>query len=352
MSQDASRSQTLHSPTKTSSSSPSWEGSFGSEVTTESGGFSAESYADRLMDELFGEIEQSLEMRTRLPDTPLEPEPPAKKQPSVSSDPGSTSNQFALPLAVSPRQELVLDGEEAIAPAEPTKLATPVKKVRSSGRSYDRLLIGIGCVSVAATIAIWFISQEAKQPPAANSAGSTQVAANAKAASNSQFSNYVNQALQAIEQKAQPPGSGSTVKPGASTSTLPTVTLPATQTPARPPARPSTGLGRLLAPVTPLPAVVLPNQTASAPLPNIAAANRPTSSAVQPDPTQRKIVGLMERTDRFPAVALIEINGVVQRFQVGESVGSSGWNLVEVSKNQAIVRRNGEVRSVFIGQTF
>jgi type II secretory pathway component PulC len=49
---------------------------------------------------------------------------------------------------------------------------------------------------------------------------------------------------------------------------------------------------------------------------------------------------------------LVEVNGVAQRFRLGESIGSSGWALVEVSKNQAIIRRNGEVRSVFIGQNF
>jgi hypothetical protein len=42
----------------------------------------------------------------------------------------------------------------------------------------------------------------------------------------------------------------------------------------------------------------------------------------------------------------------VQRFRIGESLGSSGWTLVEVSQNQAVIRRNGEVRSVFIGQSF
>jgi type II secretory pathway component PulC len=58
----------------------------------------------------------------------------------------------------------------------------------------------------------------------------------------------------------------------------------------------------------------------------------------------------MELGDR--SAALIEINGVAQRYRIGESIGTSGWTLVEVSKNQAVIRRNGEVRSVFIGQSF
>jgi type II secretory pathway component PulC len=61
-------------------------------------------------------------------------------------------------------------------------------------------------------------------------------------------------------------------------------------------------------------------------------------------------VGVLELGDR--SAALIEINGVTQRYRIGESVGTSGWSLVEVSKDQAVLRRNGEVRSVFMGQNF
>jgi type II secretory pathway component PulC len=52
------------------------------------------------------------------------------------------------------------------------------------------------------------------------------------------------------------------------------------------------------------------------------------------------------------SVALFEVNGITQRYEIGESIGSSGWTLVEVSKDQAIIRRNGEVRSLFVGHSF
>ena len=35
-----------------------------------------------------------------------------------------------------------------------------------------------------------------------------------------------------------------------------------------------------------------------------------------------------------------------------EAIGTSGWTLVSVNNNEAIIRRNGEVRSVYIGQKF
>lgn len=355
MSQDASTSQTLQGPAKNPSPHQPWEDAFGSGVVTESGGFSAESYADRLMDELFGDVEQALDLGIQLPETPLEPEaPPRQTEPS---DQAAGLRQFVLPLALSSQQDLVAGQEEhAIAEAEPASVMKPRQKGRLASRSHDRLLIAVGCLSIIAALAIWFINQDAKRQPASNSAASTQVAANSKVtSSDNQFANYVNQALQAIEQKTQPAGSSSTLKPGVPSPTMPTVTLPATRTPTSVPLRPSTGLSRLYTPYQ-LPQNLLPNRTIITPLPSAVApapVAAPAPAAPSADPgIQRKVVGLMERTDRFPAVALIEINGVVQRFQVGESVGSSGWNLVEVSKNQAIVRRNGEVRSIFIGQSF
>ena len=76
-----------------------------------------------------------------------------------------------------------------------------------------------------------------------------------------------------------------------------------------------------------------------------------TRSAEASSPVLKKtLVGVMELGDR--SAALVEIAGVVQRFRIGESISASGWTLVEISKNQAVIRRNGEVRSLFIGQAF
>lgn len=50
------------------------------------------------------------------------------------------------------------------------------------------------------------------------------------------------------------------------------------------------------------------------------------------------------------SAALFKIDGTTRRIQVGESIGVSGWTLVEVSNGEAIVRRNGEVRSIYTGQ--
>jgi Tfp pilus assembly protein PilP len=61
-------------------------------------------------------------------------------------------------------------------------------------------------------------------------------------------------------------------------------------------------------------------------------------------------VGLLESGEN--SAALFDVDGVTQRFKIGESIGASGWTLVSVANQEAVVRRNGEVRSVYVGQKF
>ena len=78
-------------------------------------------------------------------------------------------------------------------------------------------------------------------------------------------------------------------------------------------------------------------------------AEQPT--AVNPAPvTAHTLVGILELGDR--SAALFEINGVARRIYVGETIGASGWSLVEVVNQEAVIRRNGEVKTIFVGQQF
>jgi hypothetical protein len=61
-------------------------------------------------------------------------------------------------------------------------------------------------------------------------------------------------------------------------------------------------------------------------------------------------VGVLELGDR--SAALFEVDGVPQRVYIGERIGSGGWSLVSVANEEAIIRRNGEVRTLYIGQQF
>ncbi|WP_339383924.1 hypothetical protein [Fortiea sp. LEGE XX443] len=67
----------------------------------------------------------------------------------------------------------------------------------------------------------------------------------------------------------------------------------------------------------------------------------------QPAPSHT-LEGLLELGNK--SAALFQVDGVTRRINVGETIGSSGWTLVDVNKGEAIVRRNGEVRSIYTGQ--
>ncbi|MEA5582173.1 hypothetical protein VB620_12575 [Nodularia harveyana UHCC-0300] len=60
------------------------------------------------------------------------------------------------------------------------------------------------------------------------------------------------------------------------------------------------------------------------------------------------LAGLLELGDK--SAALFEFEGVTRRIHIGESIGATGWTLVDIANGEAIVRRNGEVRSIFAGQ--
>lgn len=96
-------------------------------------------------------------------------------------------------------------------------------------------------------------------------------------------------------------------------------------------------------------------ETISVPIPTLPPTTEPVaSSPVTPSPVapllDHTLVGILELGQR--SAALFQVNGVTRRIHLGETIGSSGWSLVEVANQEAIVRRNGEVRSVYIGQSF
>jgi hypothetical protein len=61
-----------------------------------------------------------------------------------------------------------------------------------------------------------------------------------------------------------------------------------------------------------------------------------------------QLEGLLELGNK--SVALFKVDGISRRINLGENIGTTGWTLVEVSNGEAIVRRNGEVRSIYTGQ--
>lgn len=366
----------------------------------EPGNFSVDQYAEQLMDDLFMGVEHFLETGEE-----LVVEAPAPAPSHIAVETLELPEAAPLSLVAPPAAAAAPNGE-TVAPEEST-----TSKASSGENKPDwvlRFLWAATLLSCAGAIAV-FLTQwgsykmlfgqlTGQAPPATTLA--TADTANGEvgfAAPNQDFANYVKQSLDALEAQqadmlanttiaAAPAQSLPAVPSAAPTTTIPGglgTTLPAT------PGQPTTILERVyipvyqtpqgLVPVVPgisvpglnapaLPTAALSGNGVATPngisLPNLApgAASTPAgiaasssaganTSAAQPlATTQHTLVGLLELGDS--SAALFEVNGVTRRFSLGERVGSSGWTLVDVKNSEALVRRNGEVRSVFVGQTF
>jgi hypothetical protein len=344
MPQDDRSSQTLQeSAVQTvSESAPAVVSPWG--ALTESGGLSAQSYADRLMDDLFTGMEESLERGSTLSNEIVQPEPP------VAS--ANQLQQMVLAAFQQRRQAEVAQLDDArsgvsdlvAAATSPAPPSAPPAPLSTSSSGFDRFLWVMGGVALTATGALWVATRSFNSPPPV-----AQAPVPPTVKQDNAFGDYVRQSLQAIAAKA--PFPGSPVTNATPNGTMPSVAVsPGASTPttASSPKRPATGLSRMVPPA-PLPQVG--TQTAPA-APGFMASGTPLppGGGAATAGVVRSLVGVMQLGDR--SAALIETNGIAQRIRVGESIGSSGWTLVDVSKDQAVIRRNGEVRSIFIGQTF
>ncbi|MGB3294886.1 MAG: hypothetical protein WBB01_18035 [Phormidesmis sp.] len=105
----------------------------------------------------------------------------------------------------------------------------------------------------------------------------------------------------------------------------------------------------------PVPSASIPVLSGNGSLPSLPVAVAPTNSApaALTDVTPKAdlaLVGILNLGSR--SAALFNIDGSSQRAYVGDRVGVSGWTLVSINAQDVVVRRDGEVRSIYIGQTF
>jgi hypothetical protein len=94
----------------------------------------------------------------------------------------------------------------------------------------------------------------------------------------------------------------------------------------------------------------LPTATAPEPKPVVVSAPEAIVAVAPTNPISHTLEGLLELGEK--SAALFKINGVTRRIEIGEGIGTSGWMLVEVANGEAVIRRNGEVRSIYAGQNF
>lgn len=398
--------------------------------------WSAEAEADKLMDELFSDLDQILEGGNRLPTEPAKPEYVSLKSIVIPQIP-------APPAVVPPAEKLTATQSPESTDSQLSETVETSLAAKSSSRpnrfswSLERLLLVLGFVVLAMSLILLLAKQKRLTFPSwLKPTPSPSVHKSQVSQSDAEFAQYMERALKAIDNKIKakqqatvppggniPPGGTNTTNPlppasGNSSlassqpqrviervyipvypsqnpvassgpsplarSPVPTLSAPVPSSAAKSPS-PSAAARRLVpspsaaarrsvpspspvarrsvpspspaarrsaptspqaaAPVAPrLTLPVLPTLPPPVIVPTVPITQAPTSA------TKQTLVGVMEQGDR--SAALFNAGGVTRYIFVGEGIGDSGWTLVSVANQEAVIRRNGEVRSVYAGQSF
>ncbi|MDJ0702577.1 MAG: hypothetical protein QNJ46_04785 [Leptolyngbyaceae cyanobacterium MO_188.B28] len=318
-----------------------------------------ESYANSLMDELFDDVDNILAGEYDRK-TAVECSAAAAQELNTPQEETASGALAPVSSALDRSQPLALSAESSPAPNQ-----TSVRK-GLLGLAFDRLLVGAAGVSLLLTGVFWF-AQHQRTPEfmltAIPEAAITPEALKAEA--DAQFLKYLERSLDVIDDQIRVERGVTAISRESSSPSVTGSPRIAISNVLSPPGggsgsasllagnRPSSNrpnvIERVYIPVyqppssQTLPALSNPSANPSisvvpGSIPNIA----PISAHV--------LVGILELGDR--SAALFEINGQAQRFYIGENIGSSGWKLVSVANQEAVIRRNGEVRSVYVGQQF
>ena len=328
----------------------------------------ADASADQLMSELFGDVERALEgdeeALAKLAQPPLAEPAPVAAMP-LSFAVGDSSAELLDPATAAIATDLattstplvpVMADEGDKTPATDSTVPAPAK----SFWTVNRALLGAAGLMVLATLGVWMQQRQTAQLAAV--APTTVPTEVPMANANAEFLEYLRRSLEVITQNA------TTATPTAASNVGDVAValnggngagLPPMGNNVLPPGAPN-GVPSVPGPVNVIERVYVPypaSQAATVPAPTAApnTAYNPTTNGVSSNPTPaavntQTLLGVLELGDR--SAALFEIAGVPQRVYIGERVGNSGWLLVSVANEEAVVRRNGEVRTLYIGQEF
>lgn len=356
--------------------------------------WSAESDADRLMEDLFSEIDEIVESSSKLPNEPVLPEYISLGATIVPSTDTTTtivnSGRFGR---ISGR----FRKREAKTSQYTHKKFIQKKNQTNFADRLDLTLFIIAFICVAA-VSSWLVSREKinlnyfleffPRSIALNLSGSSE---------ESQFINYMLRSIEAIDRKGL---IGQQDKTNRSTVSL--ASAPAPTNSASPREQVQRVIEKIYIPVYPptqipnLPAPrefasILPSKIALPPPPltslkSIRATRAIKSIKIAPSPPQMSapllppppppptsgnsitppsapstlslpsapknqiLRGLLENGDR--SAALFDFNGNSETIRLGETIGSSGWTLISITNQKALIRRNGEERYLSVGQNF
>ena len=318
---------------------------------------------------------------------PLAPPSPQESTVVQSSGPSAVESAITEDIDSSEEIKSITATSQIDSPIVPSNLSSTSESRTAkpvSDRSVRKLLLPIVSTSLGVALLLWLGRQSGLQGQSLQnlfvSSGPSreQIEARMKANANAQFVRYMQQTLALIDQNPQHrqevaslpdrPAQTNVISPEPVTNRplpannrLPTVLervyIPVYQPPSAasqpssipisPP--PSSSEVALLPPPPPpssevalLPPPPSPQQVAIAPEP---VSISPSSVASKATHT---LVGILELGKQ--SAALFDIDGVTQRFRVGDNIGDSGWKLVEISRQEAIMGRNGQLRSIYVGQ--
>ncbi|NEO74172.1 hypothetical protein [Moorena sp. SIO3H5] len=357
--------------------------------------WSVDAEADRLMDDLFGDLYQMIENGCELPTEPAEPD-------YVSLEPIAIP-KIPIAGAIIPFLESPLPATQELAETTSSELQTTTADTNSSavadnsGQFLDKLLWALALLSLSAITMMWLTSQGKLTWSWLNNLVALVSVQQGKVSEpDAQFINYMLRSLEVIDRKAQaikkpviaslpdPTPANPPVAPNSAATAPPTAIkervlervyyIPIEKVPTPDPAIASS------APVTPSPATTPEPKPSPSPIPkppSNAVLEPPPPTIVElppppiPDPLptatldrlptppppprtspaiKHTLVGLLELGEQ--SAALFKIDGVTQRVKLGEAIANSGWTLVSVDNQEAVIRRNGEVRSIYVGQHF
>ncbi len=331
-----------------------------------------ESYANSLMDELFVNIEEGIEGQPQALEA-LERHP----NPMGLGDQTDPANSAIVPVTATPALDTAFDPSNlaAAVPAAPAPSPSQGRWQRVQQHPYLWTIGSIAAVTATllAGLGAWLAhSQTQVETTVESTVGSADVpAADVAASGQDPFLEYLRRSIDVIGQSEATAGTATataTANGGGVLTTVP-VSPSADGGSGLPPLPGASGssnalgsdgpynvIERVYIPVYQPPTAAQQPATPAAPAPT-SPSNGPTAAAPSPAPIPNvapanihTLVGVLELGER--SAALFEINNVAYRVYVGEPIGSSGWTLVSVANQEAVVRRNGEVRSVYMGQRF
>ena len=307
-----------------------------------------DAYAEDLMDEVFEDVDRILAGEEAV--IYAEPSVEPQEQHSPLSPAAVTVPAMIVPVttqqAVEPSlQSPITEHGAGTADTKPQKDSVNQRPNRKRLRNF---MLGAVCLSALTGAGIWFVRQQPVVQPTATPAVPTPAPAISEEAA---FSDYLTRSLRVISGERNAQTETQNPNPVATAPTQPAGDQTATGRSANnviervfvPLLQPGVNQ-RTPSNVVTSPSLPAPNGSGQAnggstnTVPNIAVAN------------SYELVGVLELGDR--SAALFEVNGAPQRVYIGETIGGSGWSIVSIDNEEVVVRRNGEVRSIYIGQQF